>query len=382
MHDRGPEGDQELMNALFTAAGRADPQATASRHLTVGCRYAVANAVLRDPMTRAPEFDAGGQPLIELLQRFMARLDGPRHHAVRSRFARVFTPRRASAYADLIESRAYFLLDHVQRGRPFDLVAQFARPLPFGVIADVMGVDPADRAWLEATMDQLMAGFAGQRDPALVRSGNDATRGLLAFFDRVLNERAATPRDDLLSILAVDDLAVSARDDLLANCVFFLLAGHATTTALLTAGAWILTTEPAALDGLRRDPTGWGSTVEELLRFVSPETLTGVTVDCDIVVGDESLTAGGNRLVCFAAANRDPSIFADPDRFDPTRHPNPHLAFSVGVHHCLGAPLARLHGTIGLRVLFDRLPELRFLEPLQWRAAAPVRQVAQATAVA
>lgn len=382
MRDNGPAGDQALMNELFAPSGRADPQAAAAAHPTVGCHHAVASAVLRNPSTRAPEFASGPQPaMIELLKRFMARLDGPRHQAVRSRFDRVFTPRRAAAYADLIEARATQLLRGAVAGEPFDLVARFARPLPFGVMADVMGIEPSDRDWLERTMDLLMVGFAGQRDPALAGVGNQATEQLLAFFDSALAVRAHAPHDDLLSILATDELATFAREDLLANCVFFLLAGHATTTALLAGGAWVLTTESGAVDRLLGQPDRWPTAVEELLRFVSPETITGVRIDDEVIVGDYRLGAGGNRLICFAAANRDPSVFVDPGRFDVERQPNPHLAFSVGRHHCLGAPLARLHGTIGLRVLFERFPELRFIEPIEWRAGAPVRQVGRATVV-
>lgn len=382
MGDRGAEGDQALMNELFAPAGLADPHAAAARVPTVGCRYAVVNAVLRDPTTRAPEFAGGGQPMIDLLKRFMARIDGPRHQAVRSRFARVFTPRRAAGYADLIAARANRLLDELPPGEPFDLVARFARPLPFGVIADVMGIEPTDRDRLEHTMDRLLAGFAGQRDPATAQVGNQAAQELLGFFDDALTARAAAPRDDLLSTLALDDLASSARDDLLANCIFFVLAGHATTTTLLAAGAWTLISHHGTVDRLVREPDRWPATVEELLRYVSPETLTGVRLDNDVVVGEHTLAAGPNRLICFAAANRDASVFPDPDRFDPDRDPNPHLAFSVGPHHCLGAPLARLHGTVGLRTLFERFPSLHFVEPIEFRAAAPVRQVGRAIVAA
>jgi cytochrome P450 len=313
--------------------------------------------------------------MFQLLGRFMSRLDGDRHHAVRSRFARVFTPKRTAAYADLIVARANSLLDAAELGGAFDLVADYARPLPFGVISDVLGVPPADQPWLERTMAVLGASFAGQRDPAVVEQGNDAAERLIAFFDQLMAARAASPADDLLSILAGDELATTARDDLLTNCVFFLLAGHATTTTLIAAGAAVLCQHRDQLRVLQAEPERWGGAVEELLRFISPITVTGVSVPADVPVNGHVFRAGSNRLLCFAAANRDPEVFQEPDVFDIGRVPNSHLAFSVGPHHCLGAPLARLHGAIALRILFSRLPELRLVDELSWRGSAPVRQL-------
>ena len=157
--------------------------------------------------------------------------------------------------------------------------------------------------------------------------------------------------------------------------MFFLLAGHTTTTTLLAAGAALLSERPEDLASLRADPTRWEPAVEELLRFISPISITGVGLPEDVVVGERRFLAGPNRLLCFAAANRDPEVFADPDRLDIGRDPNRHLAFSVGAHHCLGAPLARLHGRIGLQELFQRLPGLRAEGEPIWRGGAPVRQL-------
>jgi pimeloyl-[acyl-carrier protein] synthase len=365
------------MDALFTPAGRQDPFAAFVEHRTAGCEYAVVERVLRDRRTCAAALPPSDAPMFQLLARFMARLDGERHHAIRSRFARVFTPRRAAAYADLIDARANQLLDDLQRGgnEPVDLVAGFARPLPFGVIADVIGVPASDHHWLELTVDEVMASFANQRDPAAVERGNAAVTDVLGYFDRLLDERAHMPADDLLTVLSAEPVDPADRPDLVANCVFFLVAGHATTTALLAGGAALLASHPEQLAALVRAPEGWEDAVEELLRYLSPITITGVGLPEDVVVGETSIVAGPNRLLAYAAANRDPEVFEDPDRFDVQRSSNPHLSFAVGAHHCLGAPLARLHGTIGLRTLFTRAPDLRVVQGPVWRNAAPVRQL-------
>jgi cytochrome P450 len=154
-----------------------------------------------------------------------------------------------------------------------------------------------------------------------------------------------------------------------------VLAGHATTTTLLAAGSNLLAEHPDQLGHLLVDPSGWPAAVEEILRYVSPTTLTGAKALRDAEVDGYRFAAGEQRILAYAAANRDPHVFADPDGFDVARTPNPHLAFSAGAHYCLGAPLARLHAEIALPALFTRLPGLRMAGPPVWRGSAPVRQI-------
>jgi len=203
---------------------------------------------------------------------------------------------------------------------------------------------------------------------------------MLSYFDDLLTRRAGDPRDDLVSLLAAEQSTGQERADVLANCLFFILAGHATTSTMLCAGIELLLADPIQVDRLRQDPAGWNVTVEEILRYVSPITLTGVTATVDAVVAGHHVPAGAQRIISYAAANRDPAVFTDPDAFDPLRAPNPHLAFSAGATFCLGAPLARLHGTIALPMLVQRLPRLRLDGPPTWRGSTPVRQVESMTA--
>ena len=138
------------------------------------------------------------------------------------------------------------------------------------------------------------------------------------------------------------------RQDLIANCIFFVLAGHQTTTTLLTLGTHLICTHPDARAALDDDPGRWPDAVEEMLRLITPTTFTGATPRTDADIQGVACPAGQPRLLFLAAANRDPSAFPDPDRFDISRTPNPHLSFSAGAHFCLGAPLARMHGQVAL----------------------------------
>jgi pimeloyl-[acyl-carrier protein] synthase len=237
-----------------------------------------------------------------------------------------------------------------------DLVAGFARPLPFTVINDVLDVPPADRDWLGEALAVLNRGFASQRDAdrAAVLAANDATQQMLSYFAGLLDQRTAAPAEDLMTVLAARHADGEDRQDLLANCIFFVLAGHQTTTTLLTLGTHLLCTHPEVLAALQEDPGRWPAAVEEMLRLITPTTFTAATARTDADIDGVICPAGQPRPLFLAAANRDPAVFPDPDRFDISRDPNPHLTFSAGVHFCLGAPLARLHGEIALSTLFTR----------------------------
>ena len=368
--------ERAVMDGLFSDAGRADPAAVLASAGIPGCRYAFVDAVLRDPRFVATVLPPSDDVMFGVIGRFMSRLPPDRHRAIRSRFGGLFTPRRVETYRETITDRVATLIDALPERGPVDLVPAFSHPLPFAVIADVLGIPPERHAWVAERMDAFGRAVAGQRERSNVEAGNAAVTGLLEYFDQALTDRAGNPREDLLTLLASEPASGPGRHDLLANCIFFILAGHVTATVLLSAGVHLLATHPAQLAGLLEHPEAWPAAVEELLRFVSPTTLTGNTATADAVVAGCPVTAGEHLLLAFAGASRDPGVFAEPDAFDVTRRPNPHLAFSAGAHHCLGAPLARMHATIALPALFTRLPGLRPIEPPTWLGSTPVRQIA------
>jgi pimeloyl-[acyl-carrier protein] synthase len=373
----GATTEFDLLGALFSAAGRADPQVILRGSPLPGCQYLFVRDVLRDPRFAAPTIPPSPDPAFQLLRRWMMRLDGDRHRRVRDAFGGLFSARRVGRYRAIIAERAAALIDQVAPAGSMDLVADFARPLPFAVISDVLGVPPADRDWLGEALIVLMRGFARQRDSdrIAVQAANDAVGQLVSYFAALLGQRAAEPADDLMTALAARHVDGEDRQDLIANCIFFVLAGHQTTTTLLTLGTHLICTHPDARAALQDDPVRWPDAVEEMLRLITPTTFTGVTPRTDADIQGVACPAGQARLLFLAAANRDPSAFADPDRFDISRTPNPHLSFSAGAHFCLGAPLARAHGEVALSTLFTRLPDLAVLTPPEITASVPTRQI-------
>ena len=371
------ETEFDLMAALFSPAGSADPHVILRGSPLPGCQYQFVRDVLRDPRFAAPTIPPSPDPAFQLLRRWMMRLDGDRHRRVRDAFGGLFTARRVGRYRAIIAERAAALIDQVAPAGSMDLVADFARPLPFAVISDVLGVPPADRDWLGEALIVLMRGFARQRDSdrIAVQAANDAAGQLVSYFAALLDQRAAAPADDLMTALAARHADGEDRQDLLANCIFFVLAGHQTTTTLLTLGTHLLCTHPSAVAALQEDPGRWPAAVEEMLRLITPTTFTGATPRTDADIHGVTCPAGQPRLLFLAAANRDPAAFPDPDRFDISREPNPHLSFAAGAHFCLGAPLARVHGEVALSTLFTRLPRLTALTPPDITASVPIRQV-------
>jgi pimeloyl-[acyl-carrier protein] synthase len=364
------------MDALFTSDGRREPATTARTVHVPGCNHAFVTAALHDRRLTATPIPPSDDIMFQVAARFLPRMDAVRHRATRGAFTGLFSPRRIQQYRTHIEATAAQLIDAFPATGPMDIVTAFARPLPLAVICEVLGVPHDQQPWLAERMETFGRGFAGQRERANVEAGNAAAVAMLELFDDLLRQRQRQPAQDVLSLLALSGAAEERRDDLLANCLFFVLAGHATTTALITAGVHLLAVHPDQLSHVLSDQTTWSSAVEELLRFVSPTTLTGVTATGDLQVGGCPVPAGASRAMVFAAANRDPSVFENPDSFDAARTPNPHLAFSAGVHYCLGAPLARLHGEVALGLLFHRLPRLHALGEPEWLGSVPIRQVA------
>ena len=311
-----------------------------------------------------------------MFNRWLISLEGERHRAMRARFSGLFTASRVESFRAVVAERTGELLDRVQDRREMDLVTEFARPLPFSVIVSVLGVPAEEREWVGERMLVIGQTFANQRDPAFIARADATVLELNAFFSELLDRRAADPRDDLLSALAAEATPdAEARADLLANCILFISAGHQTTTTLIAAGTLLLLERPEHLERLRAQPEGTRAAVEEMLRLISPITVVPRHPHRDTVVAGYAFPGGVDRFLFLPAANRDPDVFPDPDRFDPGRNPNRHLAFSAGDHFCVGAPLARLHGEVAIAALLGRLPGLRASGEPEWRGSFPLREL-------
>jgi len=374
--DPGPAGEQELIARLFSPEGRADPYPLYHDSALPGCRHAAASKLLKDPRLGPPMLGMEGSDELmwRTFSRWLLNLDGERHQAMRQRFGRVFARGRVERYRPLIQERAHTLIDSVASAGEMDLVTDFARPLPFAIVTSVLGVPEDRQPWLAERMHILDVGFARQQDPDAVAATSAAVGEMLDYFSELLDQRARAPVDDLMSTLAADPPTDDeGRADLLANCVFFINAGHITTTSLITGGLLLLLEHPDSLAGLAQNPGLIPDAVEEMLRMVSPVSLVLCRARRDVEIDGYRVASGQQRVVFTAGANRDPATFAEPDTFDIGRSPNPHLAFSAGAHFCLGAPLARLHGQVAMQVLLERLPGVHLDGEPEWLGSFPLR---------
>jgi hypothetical protein len=295
---------------------------------------------------------------VEAITRNLLMLDPPDHTRLRRLVGRAFTPRMVAALRPRIEALVGELLDAAAARPASDFIADVASPLPVVVICELLGVPVSDRDALKQWSDQL----ATLLDPLQGDGGVEALEQtydeVSAYFRRLFAERRKTPRDDLISgLVAVEDGGdVLSEAELLSLVALLLAAGHETTTNLLGNAVLALQANPAERRRLIDDPGLIEPAVEEFLRYDSPVQLTDRVALRDCEVAGTRVRAGEIVALLLGAANRDPAIFADPDRLDVGRRYNPHLAFSQGVHFCLGAALARLEAQCAIAALLARFP--------------------------
>ena len=292
---------------------------------------------------------------------FLVR-DPPDHTRLRGLVAKAFTPKVVEALRGRTQEIVDELIDVALDEGTIDLVDRFAYPLPVRVICELLGVPVGDqerfKVWSHALARGLDPNFL--LPPEVIEASAEAREQFAAYFFELLAERRRSPGEDLLSqlVAAEDGGTVLSEAELLSTCILLLVAGHETTVNLIAGGALALLEHPSQLERYRLDPAVARSGVEEMLRFVSPVQLTGRTLLHDIELGDVHLKAGQFIMLLLASGNRDPLAFNDPDEFDLARTPNNHLGFGFGIHHCLGAPLARMEADVALSTLVRRAPRL------------------------
>jgi cytochrome P450 len=285
----------------------------------------------------------------------------PQHTRYRRQVAKVFTPRAIAALEPRVRAVAEELLDDLAGRDVVDLVEAYAALLPVTVISEILGVPLAMReqflAWGNQAAAALDIGLGYREYVASERGIERLNEWMYGHIERLRRH----PGDDLLSrLITVEDDGVRMTDvELMATAGLLLAAGFETTVNLLGSGAYLLLTHPDQLQVLHDDPAVWANAVDEILRFESPVQNTARYAGADTEICGLPIPRSGFVSVLIGGANRDPKVFTDPNRFD-VRRPNAreHLAFSAGVHYCIGAALARAEGRIGLQVLFERYPEL------------------------
>jgi cytochrome P450 len=303
-------------------------------------------------------------------------LDPPEHDRLRRLVMHQFTPARVDALHDRIVTLVDGLLDAHRDQSRIDVVDDLAYPLPVTVICELLGVPREDESRFHVWADTLAHSVdpdPGQKtDQAAIFAGLE----LRDYMQKLVAERHAHPRDDLLSGLAAGEDPDGRMDDanLVVTMILLLIAGHETTVNLIANGALTLLRNPAELERLRDQPERAIRVVEEVLRFEPPVQFISRFALADIEIGGVTIPRGSGIRLMLAAANRDPARFANPDRFDPDRPDNEHLGFSGGIHYCVGAPLARIEGQVALAALARRLANPRLVEdPLPYRPNAVLR---------
>lgn len=346
-------------------------------------RFEDCRAVLRDPRCGAPEGATmpermpGAAELPEERTPSMLFLNPPDHTRIRGLVSRAFTPRRVEALRPEIVAMTDALLDELAADGGGDLVETLAFPLPANVISALVGVPVEDRDWLRPRVADLAATLEPSTDEAMVAAALRSGEEVRGYLNELVEKRRAEPADDLLSALieASDGEDRLTQDEVIANTTLIYAAGFETTTHLIGNTVLALLRHPEALRQLRTDRSLVPSAVEEVLRYQPPVQIDGRTTFEDIEIGGVTIPEGSNVVTLLAAANRDPAVFDDPDRFDITR-PNPQiLSFSYGIHYCLGASLARLEGQVVLERMLDRFGHWRLLEEPEWRPRITLRGV-------
>lgn len=352
----------------------------------VATSYDVCSALLRD--RRIGVRHADGRPPYSIsmhkvpppwMHTFL-EMDAPDHTRLRRLATPAFARSKMPAYRSRIEALTDGLVDRMQGLGEFDLVREFAGPLPITVISELLGIPDSDNETF-ARYGRIVGASLDMEALGRVEEVQEVSIALRKLFADLIDERSKNPGDDVISTLAValreDKLTP---EELMTTAGLLLLAGFETTVNLLGNGVRLLLDHPEQWRALCADPTLAPQVVEEVLRFETPfqygARFTHEPIEVDTGQGIVKVPADVEVMIMFGLANRDPEVFDLPGRFDIWRVPDQeHLAFANGAHYCLGAPLARLEGEIAFRTLATRLPSLRRTGPEVWRMSSLVRGV-------
>ncbi|MFI5510084.1 cytochrome P450 [Mycobacterium sp. NPDC051804] len=331
-------------------------------------------AVFRDPVTYS-SVTGGTRPFGGTLLQDLAvagqvlnMMDDPRHSHIRRLVSSGLTPRMIARVEDDLRTRTRRLLDEVTPGEPFDFLVDVAAELPMQMICILLGVPETERHWLfEAIEPQF--DFGGSRKASVGQlTAEEAGSRMFTYGQELIASKRAAPTDDMLSVVANATVEDESLSDMELYLFFSLLfsAGAETTRNSVAGGLLALIENPGQFQALRSDLEHLPTAVEEMVRWTSPSPSKRRTATRDVELAGCAIKAGEKVQIWEGSANRDPLVFVDPDTFDITRKPNPHLGFGQGVHYCLGANLARLELRVLYEELLTRFGSVRLVKPVEW----------------
>jgi cytochrome P450 len=348
--------------------------------------YAHAFSILRDPRWSNDHRNSTDHEewvkeleevaLPDMSGRILLFMDPPDHTRLRGLVRQAFTPAVVENLKPRIRELVGALLTRAEHEREFDLIRDFAYPLPVTVIAEMLGIPAEDRDMFREHSRHLAPLLDWDAPIESLRKAAETAFTFIAYLIELIEQRRAHPKEDLISALVAAEQEGERlnHEELVSLCLLLFVAGHETTMNLIGNGTLALLRHPDALNALRAEPEIARTAVEELLRYDSPVQLTARTALADVEVGDKTIPRGQQMIVLLSAANRDPAAFSQADGLDLRRADNHHLSFGHGGHFCLGASLARVEGAIAFAALAQRFERIELLtdEP-EWRETITLR---------
>ena len=334
-------------------------------------RYEDVDMVLRDHRRFSNHDDEDREYRSMLFQ------DPPDHTRLRSLVSRAFTPRSVAELEPQIQHLVTELLDDIEGKDRFDLISDFAFPLPVTVIAEMLGVPAQDIDRFRDWSNDIALTVEPTLDDEQTRRMEESFQELLDYFEDIIERRLKEPQDDMITAL----LNVEAegdrlsRGELLSTLTLLLVAGNETTRNFIGNGMLALLKHPDQLQRLRDNPDMLDSALDELLRYDSPVQMDQRMVYEDVEIQGHRIRAGQRVINAIGAANRDPEVFANPDKLDIGRREKSHLSFGRGIHYCLGSPLAMMEGRIAFSSLLDRFPSMSLVAEPEFREQIVLRGV-------
>jgi len=322
------------------------------------------------PAARFQSLPEAAKPFARLSSQWMVFRDPPDHTRLRILINKAFTPNTVEKMRSRIQDIALELIENARPAGKMDLIEEYAFLLPATVIAEILGVPAKYRQKFREWSAVIASAIDVRQTTEVTVRASQVTQEITEFLKSLVEERRHRPQDDMISALidAEQNGDRLSEGEIIATCLLLIVAGHETTMNLIGSGMYALLRNPDQLEKLRQNPTLSTSAIEELLRYDSPVQMTFRYAMEDLEIDGHRIHQGEMVGFILGAANRDPEQFPDPDRLDIMRVNNHQAAFGVGIHYCVGAPLARLEGQIAISTLLEQFHHLHLAaQPPEWR---------------